>query len=602
MATERTPAKMEAPGAAAQEAAAPATIFVAKRIVTMEPGQPEATAVAVADGTIVAVGSLAAVERALRGRPYRVDETFAGKVMLPGFIEHHVHPLLGALTMAVEIIAIEDWSVPGKFSAAALDEAAYRDRLRKAIAELTGTDRGETLFTWGYHQYFHGKIYRAQLDAIESERPIVIWHRSCHEFILNTAALKKYGITAPALQGHGLASEQASWEDGHFFEKGLEIVVPFIIKDMLAPKRAHAGTQIFKRYLLSKGITTICEPGTQLDRAIQSYWEEALNAEDACFRTYLVPDGRTLFEKYKDDRGSLIAQTQAFTKWGRGRVQWLPQQIKLFADGAIFSQLMQLREPYLDGHQGQWIAEPDDYAAAFGLYWDAGYRIHTHVNGDEGLQVVIDTLEERAAAHPRDDHRFTVVHFAVSTDEQVAALARLKATISANPYYVVSLADKYSEFGLGPERADSMVRLGSVAQTAMPIGLHSDMPMAPADPLFLAWCAANRTTVSGRTADPGQRIGVERAIAGITIEAAQFLSKEDELGSIKPGKKADFTILEQDPFAVPPSALKDIPVWGCVYEGRTFEAPATAPSAAGSHAFDLAPHAGDFTANAASRG
>lgn len=70
--------------------------------------------------------------------------------------------------------------------------------------------------------------------------------------------------------------------------------------------------------------------------------------------------------------------------------------------------------------------------------------------------------------------------------------------MNTSPYYVTSLADRYSEFGLGPERADNMVRLGSVAKTQMPISLHSDMPMAPADPLFLAWCAVNRTTVSGR--------------------------------------------------------------------------------------------------------
>lgn len=73
-------------------------------------------------------------------------------------------------------------------------------------------------------------------------------------------------------------------------------------------------------------------------------------------------------------------------------MQWLPKQIKLFLDGAIFSQLMQVQEPYLDGHKGQWIAVPEDYAAAFKIFWDAGYQIHTHVNGDAGLQVVVDTL------------------------------------------------------------------------------------------------------------------------------------------------------------------------------------------------------------------
>ena len=107
-------------------------------------------------------------------------------------------------------------------------------------------DANETLFTWGYHHYFHGVIYRSQLDAIESTRPIVTWHRSCHEFILNTAALKKYGVTEAALAGHGLASEQSSWEDGHFYEKGMELIIPSIAKDLLAPKRTQAGLSKFK--------------------------------------------------------------------------------------------------------------------------------------------------------------------------------------------------------------------------------------------------------------------------------------------------------------------------------------------------------------------
>ena len=252
-------------------------------------------------------------------------------------------------------------------------------------------------------------------------------------------------------------------------------------------------------------------------------------------------------------------------------------QVKLFCDGAIFSQLMQVEQPYLDGHQGQWIAEPADYNAAFRLYWDAGYRIHTHVNGDAGLQVVIDALAERMKNNPRKDHGFTVVHFAVSNDGQVAELAKLGATITANPYYVSALADKYSEFGLGPDRADHLVRLGSVAKTSMPIALHSDMPMAPADPLFLAWCAANRTTVSGRTAAPDQRIGVDRALSGVTIEAAGVLGKQAEIGSIKPGKIADFTIVEENPLSVPLDALKEVVVWGVVFGGKKIPVPGGAP-------------------------
>lgn len=564
------------------------TVYVAKTIITMEPEQPRATAVAVKGDRILAVGSLASVKSELDqgGYTYTIDATFDDKVIIPGLLEQHLHPLLGALTMAVEVISIEDWDVPGKFSAGVQDPETYKSRLKEAVANMADSDPNETLFTWGYHHYFHGKIYRPQLDEISETRPIVTWHRSCHEFILNTAALDKYGVTEADLEGHGLASEQASWEDGHFYEKGMEIIIPFIGAELISVERLQTGVDILKAYLLSKGVTMICEPGTQMNCEIQRFWEASLNADDAKFRTYFIPDGRVLYDKYKDNLDQLVPATEEFVKWGKGKVQWLPNQVKLFSDGAIFSQLMQLKEPYLDyeetGHEGEWIAIPKDYKKAFKIYWDADYQIHTHVNGDKGLQVVVKNLEERVNANPREDHRFTVVHFAVSTERQVKRLGKLGAIVSANPYYVSSLADRYSEIGLGPERAQSMVRLKSVVDQGMSISLHSDMPMAPADPLFLAWCAANRiilpekideTTGKPVTACPEQKISVEKALSAVTIEAAYSWRMEDEIGSIKPGKIANLTILKKDPFEVKPEKLKDIKVWGTVFEGEVCQAP-----------------------------
>jgi len=566
------------------------TIYVAQKIITMEASQPEATAVAVAGDTILAVGNLEQVQKKLQALGYSLDEstidrTFEAKVILPGFVEHHLHPLLGAMTMAVEIIAIEDWTVPGKGTAEAVkDKETYKARLRAAIEQMSADSNvagDETLFTWGYHHYFHGEFYRTELDEFcqslnekDRNRPIVIWHRSCHEFIFNTVALEKYEITEDLIsRADEHTQSQASWEDGHFFEKGMELILGNIAGDLLNPNRVQKGLNILRQYLLSKGVTTICEPGTQMNLTIQEVWNEGLNTEDAAFRTYFIPDGRALYDQHKKDRslGTLIQDTESWLDKGRGKVQWLPGQIKLFADGAIFSQLMQLQDPYLDDHEGQWIAEPEDYKAAFKLYWEAGYQINTHVNGDEGLRVVVETLAENMETYPREDHRFTVVHFAVSTKEQVKALGEMGAIVTANPYYVTALADKYSQEGLGPARAKNMVRLGAVAEAGMVIGLHSDMPMAPADMLFLAWCAANRITPKHKKGvATHQCISVERSLSAVTIEAAYCLGLDNEIGSIKPHKTANFTILEDDPLTVPKKKLKDIPVWGCVFEGTKY--------------------------------
>ena len=180
------------------------------------------------------------------------------------------------------------------------------------------------------------------------------------------------------------------------------------------------------------------------------------------------------------------------------------------------------------------------------------------------------TTAARILRQLRADHRTVIVHFANSTEEQISRIARLGALVSANPYYTVGFADKYGAHGLGAARADAMVRSGSVLKHGIPLSFHSDLPMGPSDPLYLAWCAVNRVTTSGRVASPEQRIGVEDALRALTIEAAYSWRMEDELGSIAPGKIASFTVLEQDPLTVEPLKLKDIGIWGTVFEGRLF--------------------------------
>ena len=94
--------------------------------------------------------------------------------------------------------------------------------------------------------------------------------------------------------------------------------------------------------------------------------------------------------------------------------------------------------------------------------------------------------------------------------------------------------------------------------------------MAPAEPLHHAWVAVNRRCESGEVAGPEERLTLEQALRAITIDAAFVLGMEDEVGSIRAGKRADFTVLEADPFEEPVESLRDIPVWGTVFEGQPF--------------------------------
>ncbi|WP_294536151.1 amidohydrolase [uncultured Rhodoblastus sp.] len=563
-------------GAPTPDAAGPATIFTAQKIITMERAAPEATAIAVAGKRIVAVGSLESVKTALGARPYRIDDTFGAKIVMPGLIDQHLHPILGALTLAVEVIATEDWNLPGRTVKAAATPEEYSQRLKAAEAALKDPDAW--LLTWGYHRLWHGKLDRAALDAIGATRPIAVWQRSCHEFYLNTAALKALGISEAMTQGKGIASEQASWKDGHFFETGLNLMMGPMLKVLATPERLSFGLRQMVAYLHANGVTAYNEPGALYTPEMWKLYEQILGAPDAPMYATFLADGRGIPDRVGLARALDATEEQiAVSPEGPGKkLMFFPGQIKLFADGAIISQLMQMKDGYTDGHKGEWIMSPEQLEERARLYWNAGYQLHIHVNGDLGLEVVLDTLERRLKENPRNDHRTVIVHFANSTEEQVARIARLGAIVSANPYYPVGFADKYGSQGLGPARADAMVRANSVVSGNIPLSYHSDLPMGPSDPLYLAWCGVNRITPSGRVAEPGQRVTVDQALRAITIEAAYSWRKEDLIGSLAPGKIANLTVLDRDPYAIEPEKLKDIGVWGTMFEGRVFPVPESA--------------------------
>jgi predicted amidohydrolase YtcJ len=191
-----------------------------------------------------------------------------------------------------------------------------------------------------------------------------------------------------------------------------------------------------------------------------------------------------------------------------------------------------------------------------------------HVNGDGGMDAVLAALEAAQRETPRFDHRFAVHHLGFHAAAQTRRLAALGAAASVNPYFIHALADAYAVLGLGADRASQIARCGSLARAGIAVSFHSDYPMAPVEPLFLAWCAATRRTREGRIAGPPEQLTLEQALRGITIDAAFALRMDHEIGSIVAGKKADFTVLESDPFDVGIDGLKDIPVWGTVFEGE----------------------------------
>ncbi len=235
---------------------------------------------------------------------------------------------------------------------------------------------------------------------------------------------------------------------------------------------------------------------------------------------------------------------------------------------------MQVGPPgYLDGHEGEWLIPPEYQRAAVEPYWKSGWDVYYHVNGDKGLDVVLDLFEALKSEHPRVDYRFSLEHFGLSREDQVERFARLGGSVSINGYYLHYFGHKYAEHGVGFARASQMTRLGSLERAGIRFTMHSDCPMGPIEPLLAVTTAVTRMTTSGQVMGPDQAVSVESALRAVTIDAAWSLRLDHEIGSIAPGKRADFVILDKNPHDVRPSRIRDIGVWGTVYQGKVFEAP-----------------------------
>ena len=540
-------------------------IIIPKTLITLDAANADANALVIRGSKIFAVGASEALIKEFPNA--EIDSSYKDDVIIPGFIEHHIHPLLAAITMSSEIVAIDDWSLPHKTTKGVKDRKGYLDRLQELEKNIK--DQTTPLISWGFHHYFHGKLTKSDLDLISSDRPILIIHRSFHEFIMNSQALELFGIKQEDLNTLTPAEKElANFEDGHFSERGLIMVMPKIMQYLAAPQRIMKGFSVTKQYLVDQGVTLIANPGAMYNKDIQNIKNYILGETSTPFKSLFIPSALYMLEHF--EISELIDETEALLEWGSGRVEYIPKQIKLFTDGAMYSQNMVLREGYLDGHQGVWLMEEQIFDEVFKLYWDAGYQIHIHQNGDSGLDRILDAVDKNNKRNPRINHRTTIVHFGYSAADQIDRIKELGLIVSANPYYVTVLSDLYSRIGVGYERSQEMVRLGDVARADIPLSLHSDMPMAPASPLVLMHSAVNRVNYAEEVAGPNQRITPLEALKGVTLNAAYTINLEKDYGSISEGKYANLTVLSDNPLTINPLKIKDIKIKGIFVEGKAF--------------------------------
>jgi predicted amidohydrolase YtcJ len=411
---------------------------------------------------------------------------------------------------------------------------------------------------------------RERINRINPDRPIVVWHRSFHELYMGDGALRWLGIDADAIGQR----PQIDLPRGHFFENGLGFAINRLNPFILHPDRYRQGLERLRSVVHQGGHTTVGDMAVGIfdfDMEMDTT-RQLLDRDDVPFRVEMIPTALSLLRRFRSHPEILaFADTLPDTNSHRLRFE---RRIKLFADGAFFSQLAQVAEPgYIDGHHGEWMMTPETLEDAARVYWNAGYRIHLHVTGDLGLELGLDILEKLQWERPRFNHGWTFEHFGFSTPEQVKRVAALGANVSANVYYLHELSHMYASAGIGYERASQMARLKSCFDAGICTAVHSDFTMAPAEPLNSAWVAVNRINCEGDVMCPEERLTREQALAAITINAAKILGRENEIGSIRAGKRADFTVLADDPLATDAMRLKDITVLATIFEGTVHPLP-----------------------------
>jgi predicted amidohydrolase YtcJ len=548
------------------------TVFEARSILTMNPSQPRATHVAVRDGRILAVGTAQDVNA---WGPSKLNQQFAQQVLLPGLVEGHSHLMAGTLWRYVYCGYFDATDPSGRVWPGLKTLDAVVAALAKAANDSAeGMDPnakglGQPIVGWGFDPIYFGqqRCNRADLDRVSVTRAVGVLHASGHILNVNTAALQAGGFWRTGIDHPAFPVGTDGLPTGEL--KGPEAMMPML--DHVGLSRSflsgdETGIRDFARLCVRAGVTTATDLAATLgDAEVATLLR--LSSEDR-YPVRIVPLLRMIGMKPAD----AIARAVALKSQSTERLRL--GHVKVVADGSIQGFSARLRWPgYFNGQpNGLWYTAPEAMREAFTLGLQAGVLIHTHTNGDEATELVLDCMQQALTVHPRADHRYTLQHCQLADEAQYRRIKALGLCVNLFANHHFYWGDQHFEVTVGPERARRMNACRTALDTGVPMAIHSDAPITPLGPLFTAWCAVHRLTASGRVLGEQQCITVPEALRAITLGAAYTLRLDGEIGSIECGKRADFCVLDDDPTALPSSALKDMRPWGTVQGGRVFQA------------------------------
>ena len=520
----------------------------------MDEAHPSAQALAVKDGRILFAGS----ERetmALRGPSTKVVDA-GGHTIIPGMVDAHAHLLgLGEALQQVNLVG----------------SRSYDEVVARVVEAAKGQPAGKWIIGRGWDQNDWADTRFPTHDALSRalpNNPVYLTRVDGHAGLANAAAMRAAGVTAktPDPRGGRLERDASSAPTGVFVDNAqglIERVIPAPTREDTRKALSAAITESH-RY----GLVGIHDAGES--RSTIDIMEDMAKAGELPFRLYVM---------IGDDSAALAHYMGIGPRSGLYDNHLWVRAIKLYADGALGSRGAALLEPHSDDpkNNGLLVSAPAHIEAVAERALASGFQVATHAIGDRGNRVVLDAYEAALKAHPTADHRFRIEHAQILNHDDIPRFAQLGVIPSMQAVHQTS--DMYwagSRLGLG--RLLGAYAWRSLLNTGVVVPNGSDFPVEAVNPLFSFHSAVSREDADNWPTGgwmPEQRMTRAEALESMTIWPAYAAFQEQIMGSITPGKLADFVILDRDIMTVPEQDILGTSVLATYIGGKAvYERPA----------------------------
>jgi hypothetical protein len=535
------------------------TIYVGGDIVTLSDAQPTAEALAVKGGKILAVGARAEVESAHKGDTTKVVD-LTGKALLPSFLDAHSH-YVSALSVANQAKVYAPPAGPGK-DVPSLIAAIEQFRAKRSIP------KGQLIQAYGYDDTVmpDGRLLnRDDLDQAFPHNPVLVGHVSMHGAVMNSAALKHFGISAATRTPPGGVIVRKPGSDEPY---GLIMETAYLPVFSNLPQPTKEQEVKFSKaaqmLYAESGVTTAHEGATHAaDLAVmQRATAAGANVIDVVAYPFITDLDQ-------------ILEAVPLANWGQYDNHLKIGGVKITIDGSPQGKTAFFTTPYLTGGPGgekNWRGEltfPQDMVNQMvKRVYDMGVPLNLHANGDGAIDAFFKAHEFAAAGDLSKDRRVTMIHAQFTRKDQLDKYVQYKIrpsfyTLHTYYFYEAHLANR------GKEQAQSISPMRAAIDKGLHPTNHTDFYVAPLDQMFMLWSAVNRISRGGADVGLDQRVTPLEGLKAMTIWGAEQYGEQDSKGSLEPGKLADLVILDRNPLAVEPMAIKDIKVVETIKEGKT---------------------------------